>query len=90
MPEATLSSALYSILFYAAVFVVPPLIIATVAAFVIGLFQAVTQIQEQTLPQTIKIFAIGLTIMFFGSILAAPFYSVADDLFTNFYTYGRV
>ena len=87
MAAATLTSALYQFLYYSAIFVVPPLIVATVIAFIVGLFQAVTQIQEQTLPQTIKIFAIALVLLMFGSALAAPLYSASDKLFTDFYTY---
>ncbi|MEM7429688.1 MAG: flagellar biosynthetic protein FliQ [Pseudomonadota bacterium] len=87
MSDAVLTNALYSVLYYAAVFTVPPLLVATAAAFAVGLFQAVTQIQEQTLPQTIKIFAIGAVMLFMGSILAGPLFSVSNDLFSRFHTY---
>ena len=87
MDDAVLSSALYQILYYTAVFVAPPLLVATIIAFIVGLFQAVTQIQEQTLPQTIKIFAIALVLLMFGSALAAPLFLASDKLFTDFYTY---
>ena len=87
MSDAVLTNALYNVLYYAAVFTVPPLLVATIAAFAVGLFQAVTQIQEQTLPQTIKIFAIGLVMLFMGAFLAAPLYSVSDELFSKFHTY---
>ena len=53
--------------------------------YVISLFQAVTQIQEQTLPQTIKIFVIALVLLTSGTMLAAPLYSLSEDIFTNFY-----
>ena len=87
MSDAVLTNALYNILYYAAVFAVPPLLVATAAAFVVGLFQAVTQIQEQTLPQTIKIFAIGVVMLFMGSTLAGPLYSASNDLFSRFHTF---
>ena len=57
----------------------------SIVAFVIGLLQAVTQIQEQTLPQTIKIFVIALVLLSSGTMLAAPLYSLSEDIFTNFY-----
>ncbi|MEZ5792464.1 MAG: flagellar biosynthetic protein FliQ [Nitratireductor sp.] len=89
MDDAVLSSALYQILYYTAVFVTPPLLVATIIAFLVGLFQAVTQIQEQTLPQTIKIVAIALVLLMFGSVLAAPLYAASNELFSNFYTYEK-
>ncbi|PHP66488.1 flagellar biosynthesis protein FliQ [Zhengella mangrovi] len=88
MAAATLTSALYQFLYYSAIFVVPPLIVATVIAFIVGLFQAVTQIQEQTLPQTIKIFAIGLVLIMFGGSLAAPLFGASQQVFNDFYRYG--
>lgn len=44
MPQAALSNMLYAMLTDAAIFVVPPLVVATIVAFIVGLFQAVTQI----------------------------------------------
>jgi len=89
MSEATLISALYNIFYYAAVMLAPPLILATLIAFLVGLFQAITQIQEQTLPQTIKIMAIGLIMIMFGSTLSAPLYSASDELFSRFHEYSK-
>ncbi|MEM6667367.1 MAG: flagellar biosynthetic protein FliQ [Pseudomonadota bacterium] len=89
MNIATLESTLFSVLYYSAMFVAPPLIAATVIAFIVGLFQAVTQIQEQTLPQTIKIFVISFVLLVFGSFLVSPLYALTDQLFENFYLYGR-
>ena len=85
MEEAQLVSSLYTIFYYAAVFLVPPLLIATIVAFLVGLFQAVTQIQEQTLPQTIKIFVIGIVLIGFGGLLTAPLYSASDEIFSRFH-----
>jgi type III secretion protein S len=87
MEPAVLSNALYEILYYTAIFVTPPLVVATAIAFFVGLLQAVTQIQEQTLPQTIKIFAIAAVLLFFGTALASPLYAASDKLFSSFHTY---
>lgn len=89
MPQAALSNMLYAMLTDAAIFVVPPLVVATIVAFIVGLFQAVTQIQEQTLPQTIKIFVISLILIFFGTMLASPLYSLTDQIFTEFPIYQQ-
>jgi type III secretion protein S len=78
------ASILYDALNDAVIFAAPPLILATVVAFLVGLFQAVTQIQEQTLPQTIKIVVIVLTLMYFGGVLALPLYQTTSELFNTF------
>lgn len=85
MDNSIMTSYLFTMFYNVAIFTVPPLLIATVVAFIVGLLQAVTQIQEQTLPQTIKIFVIGIVLLMSGSMLAAPLYAVSDELFSNFY-----
>ncbi|MEM7291289.1 MAG: flagellar biosynthetic protein FliQ [Pseudomonadota bacterium] len=89
MAEAHLISSLYNIFYYSAVFLVPPLVLATVVAFLIGLLQAITQIQEQTLPQTIKILVIGFLLIAFGGVLTAPLYSASDEIFSTFHENSR-
>lgn len=89
MDDAQLISALYNTFYYAAVFLVPPLLIATAVAFLVGLLQAITQIQEQTLPQTIKILVIGFVLIVFGGVLTAPLYSASDEIFSRFHEYSN-
>ncbi len=89
MDEAQLISSLYNIFYYSAVVLVPPLLLATIIAFIVGLFQAVTQIQEQTLPQTIKIMVIGFMLIAFGSMLTAPLYTASDEIFSRFHEYSK-
>ena len=89
MAQGILINHLYTIFYYAALFAAPPLIAATLLAFIVGLFQAVTQIQEQTLPQTIKIFVISLVLIVFGGVLAAPLYTAAIQIFNDFHLYSR-
>ncbi|GGH32037.1 translocation protein [Alsobacter metallidurans] len=89
MANSTLALALYRILFDCVVFVGPPLLIATVVVFIIGLLQAVTQLQEQTLPQTVKIVVIGFVLLAFGGVLAGPLYASTNEIFSSFYLYRR-
>jgi type III secretory pathway component EscS len=89
MDEAQLISSLYNIFYYSAVVLVPPLLLATIIAFIVGLFQAVTQIQEQTLPQTIKIMVIGFMLIAFGGVLTAPLYTASDEIFSRFHEYSK-
>lgn len=39
-----------------------PIIVATVVGLLVGLFQTVTQLQEQTLPFGIKLLSVGLVL----------------------------
>lgn len=49
----------------------PPIIISTILGLIVAIFQAATQIQEQTLSFTVKLFAVVLTIMVLGGWLSA-------------------
>jgi type III secretion protein S len=44
----------------------PPLIIATLFGVIVSLIQAVTQIQDQTLPYVVKLMSVSLTLAAVG------------------------
>ncbi len=88
MSPSTLTSALYSVIENAALLVVVPLLAATLIGFGIGLFQAATQLQEQTLPQSMKMFVVSLILIVFGGSLSAPLFATTQSLFNTFYLYG--
>lgn len=67
----------------------PPLIIAAAIGFVVALFQGVTQIQDQSLPITLKILVVGAVFLFFGASLAKPVVILADEAFRIFPTASR-
>ncbi len=67
----------------------PPLIIAAAVGFVVALFQGVTQIQDQSLPLTLKILAVSAIFLLFGSALASPIFVLADEAFRVFPTASR-
>lgn len=67
----------------------PPLAVATVVGFVVGLLQAVTQIQDQTLPQTIKLVAVLATLLFAGPWMAGPLIEQARQIFDAFPALAR-
>lgn len=62
----------------------PPILISMFFGILVAIFQAATQIQEQTLSFTIKLVAVTLTLMFMGSWLGAQIMSFALDIFTHF------
>lgn len=62
----------------------PPILVSTFFGILVAIFQAATQIQEQTLAFTIKLVAVTLTLMFMGGWLGGQIMSFASDIFTNF------
>lgn len=62
----------------------PPILISMFFGILVAIFQAATQIQEQTLSFTIKLVAVTLTLMFFGGWLGAQIMSFAGNIFLNF------
>lgn len=65
----------------------PPILVSLFFGLVVAIFQAATQIQEQTLSFTIKLVAVTLTLMFLGGWLGAQIMSFSKDIFNNFPTW---
>ena len=61
-----------------------PLIVATLIGLVISFFQAITQIQDQTLSQSLKIATLVIVFLSFGATLATPLIFRTEQLFTEF------
>jgi type III secretion protein S len=62
----------------------PPILVSMFFGIIVAIFQAATQIQEQTLSFTIKLVAVTLTLMFLGSWLGVQIMAFANDIFVNF------
>lgn len=60
----------------------PPIIISTVLGLMVAIFQAATQIQEQTLSFTVKLFAVVLSIMFLGGWLGQEILQYTMSIFS--------
>jgi flagellar biosynthesis protein FliQ len=61
----------------------PLLILALVVGLIVSVFQATTQIQEQTLAFVPKIVAVLLGIIFFGPWMLSQLLSYTTDIFSN-------
>ncbi len=61
----------------------PPLGIALLVGLVISIFQAVTQVQEQTLTFVPKIIAVFLSLLFFGPWMLRLLMNFAVNIFGN-------
>ncbi|MBN9377332.1 MAG: EscS/YscS/HrcS family type III secretion system export apparatus protein [Chlamydiales bacterium 38-26] len=62
----------------------PPILVSMFFGVIVAIFQAATQIQEQTLSFTIKLVAVTLTLMVLGGWLGAQIMEFAGDIFSNF------
>ena len=62
----------------------PPILISLLFGLLVAIFQAATQIQEQTLSFTIKLVAVTLTLMLMGGWLGAQIMTFASNIFNNF------
>lgn len=62
----------------------PPIIISMVLGLLVAIFQAATQIQEQTLSFTVKLFAVILTLMMLGGWLGSQIIQYTNSIFLNF------
>jgi type III secretion protein S len=67
----------------------PPLLAAMVIGLGVGILQAVTQVQDQSLPMTFKLLAVMLVLALGGPLLAAPLVRQTTMLFDNFSTLAR-
>jgi type III secretion protein S len=84
MEEASILSHMSTALMLFLTISLPPLIVALVCGLIVGILQAATQIQDQTLPQTAKLLAVVAVFVFLSPLLASPLLEHARRLFTDF------
>ena len=61
----------------------PPILISMVLGLLVAIFQAATQIQEQTLSFTVKLFAVILSIIALGGWLSSQIIQFTNTIFTG-------
>ncbi len=66
----------------------PPILFASVIGVFVAIFQAATQIQEQTLSFAIKMVAVLGTVLLLGGWLGALIKQFASQIFHNFYKWN--
>jgi type III secretion HrpO family protein len=62
----------------------PPIIISMAFGLFVAIFQAATQIQEQTLSFTIKLIAVIITLLMMGGWLGAQILQFTNTILQNF------
>lgn len=65
----------------------PPILVSMVVGVGISIFQAVTQIQEQTLSMVPKLFTVFITLAIAGYWMMSLMVRFSVNLFTNFPNY---
>lgn len=80
-----MQNALWTVLLVSA----PALLVAILVGFGVGLLQALTQIQDQTLPQAIKLVAVLLVLIITGPLLAGLIVNITDQVLNNFPAWSR-
>lgn len=63
----------------------PPIAIASIIGLFVAIFQAATQIQEQTFSFAVKMVAVMATIIMMGGWLGGLILQFGTKIFTNFY-----
>jgi type III secretion protein S len=84
MTPDTLANEIYTSMIAIAVLGGPILALAAGLGLLLGFLQAVTQIQDQTFPQIVKIATVSAVLIFFGLKLSYPLYDHTLRLFSGF------
>lgn len=62
----------------------PPILISMAVGLFVAIFQAATQIQEQTLSFTVKLIAVIATLILMGGWLGGQIMQYTNNIFQNF------
>lgn len=81
MSEVDVVSFLNRSLYLVLILSLPVIVVASVVGVLFSLFQALTQIQEQTLSFAIKLFAVGLTLAISADWIGSNIYAFALMVF---------
>ena len=65
----------------------PPILIATAVGVLISVLQALTQVQEQTLPFALKLIAILITIAVMANMIGSELLAFTVKIFSDFPKY---
>ena len=84
MDQSSIVEQFGTAMYLVAVVALPPLIVAMVAGLVIAILQSATQIQDQTLPLTVKVIFVGLVLAIFGPVLTRPLIDYTNRIFEEF------
>lgn len=82
------STEIYQLSYHALLLILilsaPPIVISTILGLCVAIFQAATQIQEQTLSFMVKLFSVILVLFFMGGWLSAQIMQFTQNILINF------
>ncbi|MET3133327.1 type III secretion protein S [Oxalobacteraceae bacterium GrIS 1.11] len=67
----------------------PPLLVATLFGVLVSLVQAITQVQDQTLPYVVKLMSVALTVAMLGRWFGGELMQLCNTAFTLIPNVGR-
>ena len=84
MQHQALIEQLQSMLSIVLIMSLPPLGAAMVVGLIVGVLQAVTQVQDQSLPVAFKLLAVIAILALAGPLLVVPLVELSGQLFDGF------
>jgi type III secretion protein S len=84
MAQSALIEQLVAMLGIVLLLALPPLLAAMTVGLIVGILQAVTQVQDQSLPVAIKLLVVIVILMFAGALLVQPLVRQSALLFDSF------
>lgn len=90
MGSDVLVGVLQDMLEISTILILPPLLTALIVGLVIGLIQAITSIQEQTLTFVPKILAVVVSLIFAGHFMLQLLVDYTYELFAGLPAYGAM
>ena len=85
MNEAQILSHTFHALVLVLILSLPPIVVAAVTGLGVSLFQAITQVQEQTISFAVKLIAVIATIVFTARWLGGEIYNFTLRIFNEFW-----
>lgn len=89
MGSSGLVQQLYESFMTGMIIAAPPMIAAVVVGLILAILQAATQIQDQSLPQLVKIIVILVVLIVGGVPMSTPLFDYPRSLFASFHTMTR-
>lgn len=89
MGESGLLHEMYTSFMAGMLIAAPPMIAAAVVGVLLAIVQAAVQIQDQVLPQLVKIIVILTVLIVFGVPLSQPLFDHTRTLFASFHVMTR-
>jgi type III secretion protein S len=89
MTQMNVAAELQSMLWIVVYLAMPALLGAMVVGLVVGVLQAVTQVQDQSLPMAAKLLMVAAIVVLASPLLVSPLVRQSERLFDTFATLTR-